>query len=303
MAFERYQHICKMGSDDVEDIEFGTCYIFPKLDGTNTSVWFEDDEIKVGSRNRVLSFDNDNQGACAVVCSDPRIKAFFKKYPNLRLYGEFLVPHTIKDYRDDAWRKFYIFDVVDGIEDIENLTIPHYLTYEEYQPMLEEFGLDYIILTQKITNPSYENLLHCAETNTFLMRDGAGAGEGIVIKRYDYINKYGRRTWAKIVLNEFKEKHKKVMKADEFENKVFEDEVVQQFLTDEFIEKEYAKIIALEGGWNSRYIPRLLNTVYCEFINDYMWDIVKKYKNPKINFKYLQVYVYNKVKVVKEELF
>lgn len=303
MAFERYQHICKMGSDDVEDIEFGICYIFPKLDGTNTSVWFEDDEIKVGSRNRVLSFDNDNQGACAVVCSDPRIKVFFKKHPNLRLYGEFLVPHTIKDYRDDAWRKFYIFDVVDGIEDIENLTIPHYLTYEEYQPMLEEFGLDYIILTQKIINPSYENLLHCAETNTFLMKDGAGAGEGIVIKRYDYINKYGRRTWAKIVLNEFKEKHKKVMKADEFENKVFEDEVVQQFLTDEFIEKEYAKIVSLEDGWRAQYIPRLLNTTYSEFIKDYMWEIVKKYKNPKINFKYLQVYVYNKVKVVKEELF
>ena len=76
MAFERYQHICKMGSDDVEDIEFGTCYIFPKLDGTNTSVWFEDDEIKVGSRNRVLSFDNDNQGACAVVCNDPSLQLF-----------------------------------------------------------------------------------------------------------------------------------------------------------------------------------------------------------------------------------
>lgn len=303
MGFERYQHICKVGSDEVEDIEFGTCYIYPKIDGTNTSAWLEDGEIKVGSRNRVLSIDNDNQGACAVILNDPRIKKFFEKYPNIRLYGEFLVRHTITTYRDDAWRKFYIFDVINGTEDIENLAVPHYLTYEEYQPMLEEFGLDYVPLTQKIKNPEYENLLHCAQTNTFLIKDGQGVGEGIVIKRYDYINKYGRRTWAKIVLNEFKEKHKKVMGADELENKIFEDEIVQDFLTDEFIEKEYSKIKALEGGWRVQYIPRLLNTVYSEFIKDYTWDIVKKYKNPKIDYKRLQVYVFNRVKVVKEDLF
>ena len=292
--FERYQHICKVGSDDVEDIEYGTCYVFPKLDGTNTSVWCEDGEIKVGSRNREISLDNDNQGACAVITNDPRIRKFFDKYPNMRLYGEFLVKHTIATYRDDAWRKFYIFDVVDGMEDIEELAIPHYLTYEEYKPMLDEFGLDYVVLMKKIRNPQYEDLLHCAETNEFLIKDGQGVGEGIVIKRYDFINKYGRRVWAKIVLNEFKEKHKKVRTPDELENIIFEDEIVQKFLTDEFIEKEYSKIKTIENGWRAQYIPRLLNTVY---------DIIKKYKNPKIDFKRLQVYVFNRVKVVKEELF
>ena len=79
MSFERYQHIVKVGADDVEDIEFGTCYIYPKLDGTNTSAWFEDGEIKVGSRNRELSLDNDNQGACQVISNDPRIRKFFEK--------------------------------------------------------------------------------------------------------------------------------------------------------------------------------------------------------------------------------
>lgn len=303
MEFERYQHICKIGTDDVQDIEFGTCYIFPKLDGTNTSVWMKDGEIRVGSRNRELSLENDNQGACAVILNDLRIKRFFEKYPNYRLYGEFLVKHTIKGYRDDAWRKFYIFDVIEGKEDIENLEIPHYLTYEEYQPILEEFGLDYIVLTQKITNPTYENLLHCAQTNTFLLKDGEGVGEGIVIKRYDYINKYGRRVWAKIVLNEFKEKHKKVMGADELVNEVFEDEIVQAFLTDEFIEKEYSKIVALQGGWRGQYIPRLLETVYAEFVKDYIYDILKKYKNPTIDFKRLKIYVTNRIKIVKQELF
>ena len=303
MNFEAYQHICKLGTDDVEDIEFGTCYIFPKVDGTNTSAWLENGQVHVGARRREATIENDNQGACACISTDNRIISFLNKYPNLRLYGEWLVPHTIKTYRDDAWRKFYIFDVVDGNEDIENLSIPHYLTYEEYQPLLEEFNLDYIPLTAKIKNPEYDQLLHIAQNNTFLIKDGQGAGEGIVIKRYDFINKYGRRTWAKIVLNEFKEKHKKVMRADALENLIFEDEIVNKFLTDEFIEKEYSKIVAIEGGWRAQYIPRLLNIVYCEFIKDYMWDIVKQYKNPKIDFKRLQIYVFNKVKVVKSELF
>ena len=123
MAFESYQHICKFNSVDVENIELGVCYVFPKLDGTNCSVWFEDGEIKVGSRNRELSIINDNAGSCNALIRDARLQKFFEKYPDLRLYGEWLIPHTIKGYRDDAWRKFYVFDVVRGKEDIENLDI------------------------------------------------------------------------------------------------------------------------------------------------------------------------------------
>ena len=303
MAFESYQHICKFNSVDVENIELGVCYVFPKLDGTNCSVWFEDGEIKVGSRNRELSIINDNAGSCNALIRDARLQKFFEKYPDLRLYGEWLIPHTIKGYRDDAWRKFYVFDVVRGKEDIENLDIPHYLTYEEYEPLLKEFGLDYIVLTCKYTNPTYDDLLKIAQSNTFLMKDGAGIGEGIVIKRYEYINKFGRRVWAKIVLNEFKDEHKRVMGADEKENIVFEDEVVQAFLTNEFVEKEYAKIVTLENGWRAQYIPRLLETVYAEFIKDYIYEILKKFKNPVIDFKRLKIYVTNKVKAVKTDLF
>ena len=54
MSFEKYQHVCKIGTDEVENLENGLCYIYPKLDGTNTTCWFEDGEVKVGSRNREL---------------------------------------------------------------------------------------------------------------------------------------------------------------------------------------------------------------------------------------------------------
>lgn len=300
MSFEKYQHVCKIGTDEVENLENGLCYIYPKLDGTNTTCWFEDGEVKVGSRNRELTADNDNQGAYSVISNDPRIRNFFSKYPNLKLYGEFLVPHTIKTYEDDAWRKFYIFDIIDGEDDIGGLLVPHYLSYEEYEPLLKEFSLDYISLIAKFENPAYEQLLDCANKNKFLVKEGIG--EGVVIKRYDFVNKYGRRTWGKIVLNEFKQKQKnKREKAEDGE--VFEDEIVQAFLTEEFVEKEYSKIVALEGGWRAEYIPRLLETTFKEFVGDYIKDILKKYKNPKIDFKRLKIYVSNRIKTVKPDLF
>ncbi len=300
MSFEKYQHVCKIGTDEVENLENGLCYIYPKLDGTNTTCWFEDGEVKVGSRNRELTADNDNQGAYSVISNDPRIRNFFSKYPNLKLYGEFLVPHTIKTYEDDAWRKFYIFDVIDGEDDIGGLLVPHYLSYEEYEPLLKEFSLDYISLIAKFENPAYEQLLDCANKNKFLVKEGIG--EGVVIKRYDFVNKYGRRTWGKIVLNEFKQKQKNKREKGE-DGEVFEDEIVQAFLTEEFVEKEYSKIVALEGSWRAEYIPRLLETTFKEFVGDYIKDILKKYKNPKIDFKRLKIYVSNRIKTVKPDLF
>ena len=42
MKFEKYQHVERFGTSEVEGIELGRTYVFPKLDGTNASVWLED---------------------------------------------------------------------------------------------------------------------------------------------------------------------------------------------------------------------------------------------------------------------
>ncbi|WP_294402419.1 hypothetical protein [uncultured Clostridium sp.] len=41
MNFERYMSLKRFGNIEVEGIENGKCYIFPKLDGTNASCWDE----------------------------------------------------------------------------------------------------------------------------------------------------------------------------------------------------------------------------------------------------------------------
>ena len=122
MEFNRYQHVERFGNEEVDGIDIGTCYIFPKIDGTNVSVWVEDCEdgwkkIQSGSRNRVLDEEKDNAGFCKWVNIQITFPEFFKRYPTFKLYGEWLVPHSLKTYREDAWRKFYVFDVVEKTEE------------------------------------------------------------------------------------------------------------------------------------------------------------------------------------------
>lgn len=299
MGFVKYQHIERFGVDEVRDIEFGKCFIFTKIDGTNSSVWLDNGIIKGGSRNRELTLDNDNQGFYAYILQDNRIIKFFEKYPNHRLYGEFLVPHSLCTYRKDAWRKFYIFDVCLTKED-DTL---EYLPYDLYQPMLEEFELEYIPPICIINNPTYDNLIKCLEKTNFLIEDGKGLGEGVCIKNYNFYNQYGRQTWAKIVSNEFKEKHVKAMGANEFNGKdMVEQKIVDDFCTSSLIEKEYAKIVN-DKGWSSKYIGELLGRVYHELIVEESWNMIKKFKNPTINFKTLNSLVIQKIKEVKSDLF
>ena len=61
--FPKYQHIERFGTSEVEGIEYGECYIFPKIDGTNSSLWIGNDgTLKAGSRKRELSIEKDNAG-------------------------------------------------------------------------------------------------------------------------------------------------------------------------------------------------------------------------------------------------
>jgi len=208
-------------------------------------------------------------------------------------------PHSLKTYREDAWRKFYVFDVCEYSE--ENGL--RYLPYPEYQPMLEEFGIDYIPPLRIITNPDHDKLIACLEVNDFLIEDGKGKGEGIVIKNYSFVNKFGRTTWAKIVTSEFKEKHARTMGAARQKGKdIIEEAYAEEHVTQAVVDKVHANIVN-DTGWSSRFIPRLLDTVYHDVVVEDVWTFLKKHKYPTINFKTLRSFVQSKVKALKPELF
>ena len=292
-SFSKYQHVERLGTTETNGIEMGMCYIFPKIDGTNSQLWFEAGYLHAGSRNRELSLDNDNAGFMAWATQQLNIYGFFAKYPNLRLFGEWLVPHTLKTYQKTAWNNFYVFDVMEG----EN-----YLPYETYKELLDEFEIEYIPPICKVENPTYERLVNQLEKNSYLIEDGQGTGEGIVIKNYNYKNRFGRVVWAKIVKNEFKAKHAKCAVTEIKENKIIEEEIVNKFVTKALIEKELAKI-ETESGWSSKQIPRLLNTVFYCLVKEESWNFVKEFKNPIVDFKQLSFFTINRIKEVMPHLF
>ena len=297
MKYDKYQHIERLSTVEVEGILNGTVYIYPKLDGTNAQCYLNDNgELKVGSRNRALTLVEDNQGCMAYVVSQPKFEQYLRKHPNHRLVGEYLVKNSIKDYEDDAWKKLYIFDVIEYDEEGKM----RYLTYEEYVPLLEEFDILYIPLLAKLENPTEEDVMSYVDKCTYQMKDNK-PGEGIVIKRYDYVNPYGRITWAKVVRSAFKIAHKAKlhMDVDSIEEKICND-----LCTPEFIEKEYNKILNENNGvWTSKMIPKLLGIIWHTFIVEESFNMIKKYKEPKIDYRLLHKFVNDKIKEVKKELF
>lgn len=300
MEFKRYQHLERYGKSAVRDIELGVCYIFPKLDGTNASIWLNNNgEIRCGSRNRELTLEKDNAGFYRAMLENEKIKKYLKEHPTHRLYGEWLVPHTIKTYRDDAWKRFYIFDVCIDKEDGS----VEYIPYDIYSKWMEEFELDYISPLKIITNGSYDEFIHELENNNFMIQDGMGTGEGVVIKNYDFYNQHQRQIWAKIVSSEFKERNIKAMGCPEKTCKMIEEEIVNRYVTTALIEKEYAKIVVDNEGWHRQFISQLLNRIFYELITEETWNFVKEFKNPTINFKVLNALTTKKIKEVKSDIF
>lgn len=227
------------------------------------------------------------------------------------------MPHSFKGYREEAWRRFWIFDVFNHIED-------RFEIYDDYEAMLDGFGIDSAVPPIAIVNnPGEQQLLGLLEQNTFLCEDGAGPGEGIVLKQYGYRNRYGRVTWAKLVRNEFKERHKAVMGVSETDGSIsVELRIAEKFVTEALVAKERSKIeVALlnEKGVHcseeadeflasrecrKSLIPRLLQTCFYELIREHAWDMVKITKRPPtVDFAKLNQHVALRVKAFAADLF
>ena len=90
------------------------------------------DQINLLKKLRVkviLCLDNDNAGFYNYAITQENVKRCLIDNPNIIIYAEWLVPHSLRTYRDECWRKFYIFDVVECLGE-DNF---RYMEYEEYK--------------------------------------------------------------------------------------------------------------------------------------------------------------------------
>lgn len=316
--FRKYDHLVRLGHRSVQNIEMGLVHVFPKLDGTNASVWYDPAlDVRAASRRRVLSLDDDNAGFCLWFYSSDdatELRAFVKDHPNLIVYGEWMVPHTLRTYRQEAWQRFWIFDTYDRDRGT-------YLAFEEYEPLLRQYHDDIIEPLCTIQDPSHEQLVAQCETNTYLIAEGAGVGEGVVLKNYAW-REHGR-PWAKVVRNVFKEKaarqHGVAEKHGEFQVEIA---IAEEFVTPHLVGKTRAKVCVdvasdvggydmadpnwqqhIEAEHRGRVIPQLLGRVFHDLVDEEMWAILKKHKGATIDFKKLQGRVTLQVKALAADLF
>lgn len=293
--FKKYIHLERYSTDAVEDITLGTCYVFPKIDGTNASIWNEDGQMQCGSRNRQLSAESDNAGFYAWATQQEKLKQLILEFPNWIFYGEWLVPHSLKTYRDDCWRNFYIFDVVNEEG--------KFLHYDVYSEILKAREIPYIPCYLSGKNLEYETLVKCTQENTYLLNPNSGCGEGIVIKRYDYVNRYGNTIWAKLITTIFKEVHISTMGGVVKDTTLVEEEIVKRFLTKHLVDKVVAKIREVKGEFSARDIPQLLGQVYYELVTEELWNAIKEFKSPLIDFRTLNTFCIAHTKKHLPELF
>ena len=303
--FKRYQHVERLGDPEVEGIGNGLVYIFPKLDGANGSVWVEDTpasdrsaaptglQVCAGSRNLELDRETDNAGFYAYVQEHSGMYLqYLGDHPDRILYGEWLVPHTIKDYEPWAWRRFYVFDVYDTVSG-------RYLAYDEYADDLDAAGIDVIPPLYTIENPSLseDQLNTFLTTNFYLMKghgdgdgdgdgDGEAVGEGVVIKNYGWTNRYGRQTWAKVVRTAFKTDSRAEHKGGS--EPTVEDRLIESLLTEEAITHEVLKFRDEYGDYAARNYRELLGRVWKGWLEDNIWKIISKAGKNSVNFSTLR---------------
>lgn len=296
--FVKYPHLERFGTDEVDGINIGKCHIFPKIDGTNASFWAGPDDVglRCGSRNRELSLGDDNAGFMAWATQQQNLRELALDFADLVFYGEWLVPHSLKTYRDDAWRKLYVFDVFDR-------AAGDFLHFDRYSALLKDYDVDFVPCIGAGQNPTYEVLSEWRDRNTYLLQEGKGSGEGIVVKQYGWKNRFGRTTWAKLVTNHFKDKHVVEMGGAVINTKMVEDEIAEEFVTQHLVDKIVAKIRVESGAFGARDIPRLLSQAYHDLVTEELWQALKKHRNPKIDFKTLNHCSIARVKQLMPELF
>lgn len=263
MTFRKYEKIHRLGKEEVEGILEGLCYIQEKIDGANTSIWMEDGVLHMGSRNNDIT-GRDFNGFPQYVYGHEGIQEFMRSHPNYRLYGEWLVRHTLP-YPELAYKKFYLFDIFSPEEG--------YLPIQEVYNIAQEYGIEVVSQFDCIPNPTPEQL------KEFVGKSNIGEkGEGIVIKNQKFINKFGERVCAKIVTEAFKEDNAVTFGGNnKFSDTYWEVWVVNKYMTLARIQKIMQKIQPLiDKKLDLEHIPRIAQTAYHDLITEEAWEIVNK---------------------------
>lgn len=291
-CYKSFIHVERLGKEETDGILNGLCYISPKLDGTNAVVWYQNGEVRAGSRTRELTLEKDNAGLYRWVQSDDEEAVLLRKMLQdnqcLIVYGEFGVGRVanIKDYDKRAHNKLWIFDMYDTIQE-------EYVHPAVIESICENYELeDYRIPQIKHLNPTMEDIINYADINKYLLANANHPGEGVVVRNPGFRNKWGHYVIAKFVRDEYLQR--KAQKENKSISKRLdcEQEIIDYYVTDAELAKAKAKVTLTLGleefdNKNGKCIGMYLNLVFNDAVLAEIGDICKRWKRPVIDFQEL----------------
>lgn len=275
-----YGKVHRLGKEETEGLLSGRVYVQEKVDGANTSIWLDTEgNLKMGSRTRILQAresdkDEGFNGFVPYVKAHEGIQNLLQNNPHYRLYGEWLVRHTIA-YKETAYKKFYLFDVYDHATE-------KFLPTYEVTALGTQYGIEMVPTYAFLENPTAEQLQEFVGKTEFGDR-----GEGIVLKNYDFVNGFGDMVFAKIVTESFKEDSAITFGGNnKFSDTYHEMWAVNKYMTLPRVKKIMDKIQPeLDHRLDMKDIPRIMNTAYHDMLTEEIWEIAGKV--PALDFKAL----------------
>ena len=236
MDISRIKEDTELTESNTNGFEVGDHIVIQeKIDGSNAAIAYDSDTGKLVafSRKQELNELNTLNGFynwVQTLNSDE-----FKEYPNYVFFGEWLCKHKVK-YIQDAYKKFYFYDVYDK----EN---QKYLLQSEVRRLADELGLIYV---NTFYNGRFISWEHC---KVFMNKSNIAIDkpEGVVCKNQTKINNpYSRTPFVlKIVNKDFAEtmkKKEKVLDPEVEAAKLKAKEIVDQIVTRNRVEKMIYKL-------------------------------------------------------------
>lgn len=274
MPFEKYNSIISLHKEECDWILCGVVNITEKIDGSNTSIWVEEDGIHTGSRNQDItlwSFRWFNE----YVKDHKWINELLDEHPDWHLYWEWCVKHSIH-YNENAYQQWYMFDIMK----------------EDWVPMefyeVEKIAKQYWIKTPHnfwdFKNITIDEVKEFAWKSVLWER-----WEWVVIRNANFINQWWHRPYAKLVTDKFKETNSIVFGSNNKHSENYHEMyVVNKYCTIARIKKIMWKIrdATYWRDIDERDTSQLCSRVLYDIISEEWWDIFNK--TPIINNRTLK---------------
>ena len=229
MVHKRFMDISRIKENYANGFNKGDYIVIQeKLDGSNCAIRYdsETDEIIAQSRKNILSLSNNLRGfwEWSQTLDKKLVKSILGD--NLVLFGEWLVPHSVK-YPEERYNHAYFYDVYDTSTET-------YLSQDKVRDIIAVLGLTYVPVFYRGEFVSWEECMkYVGQTKL-----GGEYGEGIVVKNMTRLNDPNTRSpfYLKIVGEKFTEtkgqKHVKVVDPEKLksmeENKALAETIVTE---------------------------------------------------------------------------